>query len=390
MRVCFLSHSSRGGGAEKALLESIDALKHHGVECYVLLPAQGELSQELRECQIPFDVIPYGLWMTRSGTPFWARLKSAIRILATTIPVTLKIKQWKADVVYSNTSTVCVGAFAAFLLRRPHVWHLHEFGFEDHGLVFLFGRSLPYKVMNYLSSGWIANSAAVQRKYGRLLDRSKSKVIYYSMQLRRGVATSPKQTESAVAEQNGEFRCIIVGTLFEGKGQEDALLAIVELAKRQIKTELLVVGKGDPSYYQRLLNITSTNSLENHVIFTGHVNDPFPLFQSADVALVCSRAEAFGRVTIEAMLAGKPVIASRSGANEELVREGFNGMLYNAAEPTDLADKIALLHANRSCAERLGHNGKQWAEETFTKERYSREILSFLTSLNDSSTKRLD
>jgi glycosyltransferase involved in cell wall biosynthesis len=372
------------------LLESIEALKDNSVECFVLVPAHGDLSQELRERQIPFDVIPYGMWMTRSGTPFWARLKSAIRILGTTIPVALRIRQWKIDVVYSNTSTVCVGAFAALLLRRPHVWHLHEFGYEDHGLVFLFGRSLPYKVMNYLSSGWIANSGAIQKKYGRSLDLSKSKVIYYSMHHRPEDATSLNPLESAMAARNGKFRCIIVGTLFERKGQEDALLAIAELAKRQITTELLIVGKGDPIYYQRLLNIVTTHCLENHVVFTGHVDDPFPLFRSADVALVCSRAEAFGRVTIEAMLAGKPVIASKAGANEELIREGFNGMLYNAADPTELADKIAFLYENRSLAERLGHNGRQWAEETFTKERYSHEVLSFLMSLNGSAATRTD
>jgi hypothetical protein len=99
VRVCFLSHSKDKGGAERALLESIDALKHRGVDCFVLVPAHGDLSQELRERQIPFDVIPYGMWMTRSGTPFWPRLKSAIRILGTTIPVALKIRKWKYDFV---------------------------------------------------------------------------------------------------------------------------------------------------------------------------------------------------------------------------------------------------------------------------------------------------
>jgi glycosyltransferase involved in cell wall biosynthesis len=386
VKVCFVSHSPHRGGAETALLETIEVLHERGVDCCVLLPARGELASELTERGIQFHIIPYGLWMARKGTPLWQRLKTATRIAVTVIPVLATVRRWNPDIVYSNTATVCVGAIASFFLRRPHIWHLHEFGYEDHRLIFLLGKKLPYMIMNSLASGWIANSHVVQKKWRQHLDIRKAKVVYYSMHcIRRGNA-SPSHSAPVTRPRDGTFRCVIVGTLFAAKGQEVAIQAIAELSKGRLKPELLIIGGGDPAYHQQLVDMVAKDRLEKQVIFTGHVDDPFPFFQSADVALVCSKAEAFGRVTIEAMLAGKPVIGSRSGANQELIREGFNGLSYEPGNSNQLAEKIKCLYENRELAEQLGHNGKEWAQRVFTKERYGSELLSFLSSLKGLSS----
>jgi glycosyltransferase involved in cell wall biosynthesis len=96
---------------------------------------------------------------------------------------------------------------------------------------------------------------------------------------------------------------------------------------------------------------------------------------------MCSRSEGFGRVTIEGMLAGKPVIAARGGASPELVQDGSTGLLYAVGDPRDLALKIRGLCENREYAETLGRNAKCWVETVFTKERYAMEMLPILDSL---------
>lgn len=385
MKICLISHSARKGGAEIVLLETVEALTERNVECCVLLPAEGELSTELARRGIPFEIIPYSMWMTRAGTPFLPRLKTAIRIAATVIPVAIKIRKWKCDLIFSNTATVCVGAFASFFLGKPHIWHIHEFGYEDHQLTFLFGKILPYKIMNYLSRGWISNSHVIQKKWGQFLDISKSQVIYYSMNYRRAehaFHSTPPFHDPAL---HGAFRCVIVGTLFSGKGQHDAVRAIGELARCHMDVELLVIGKGDSEYQRQLIDLVTEHAIQKQVRFIGHVDDPLPFLLGANVALVCSRAEAFGRVTIEAMLAGKPVIGARSGATQELIREGFNGLFYTPGDPKQLAEKIAFFYHNRTLCEKWGQNGKEWAEGIFTKERYSLDLFSFLDSLNGGS-----
>ncbi len=78
---------------------------------------------------------------------FMQRTASSLSLLKDTFLVAYKVFVGGV-ILYSMTCsiTVCVGAFAARLMRRPHVWHLHEFGFEDQGLSFVFGQATVFGV----------------------------------------------------------------------------------------------------------------------------------------------------------------------------------------------------------------------------------------------------
>jgi glycosyltransferase involved in cell wall biosynthesis len=181
-----------------------------------------------------------------------------------------------------------------------------------------------------------------------------------------------------------KFRAIITGTLIEGKGQEEAIQAIAELAGRGMRIELLVIGSGIVHYEQHLRNLIAVKELEDLIYLIGHVRNPYPFMKSADIGLVCSRCEAFGRVTIEAMFARKPVIGARSGATPELVQDGVNGLLYKPGNVKDLADKIQFLYENPMEASRLGERGFQWAMDTFNRARYENQLLGLLSGLMNS------
>lgn len=379
MKVCFISHSSAKGGAERALLELLEALKGNGVECCVLLPSDGPLVNELKKLGADFCTLPYKWWMG-VNTPLWKRLGRTVINLAVTIPVAMKIKRWKCDVVYTNTITVCIGAFAAPLVRLPHVWHIHEFGYEHHRLVFDLGEKLSLWLMNRLSSVFIANSNAVAQKYAQHIPPHKLKVVYQSVSVKQQFLNS-QVAFSEQPDKEAGIRCIIIGSLQEGKRQEEAILAIGELVHAGINAELLVVGDGNPKYRDYLQELVSENELDRYVKFIGYVENPFPFVKSADVVLMCSRNEAFGRVTVEAMKIGKPVIGARSGGTIELIREGFNGFLYTPGDYKELAAKIKYLYEHPDVVRDMGHNGLQWATERFTQERYGEEVLTILGQL---------
>ena len=88
--------------------------------------------------------------------------------------------------------------------------------------------------------------------------------------------------------------------------------------------------------------------------------------KEADVEIVPSNREAFGRVTIEAMFAGMPVIASDSGANPELVQHGRNGLLFQNGDKTDLAEKMSCFIENRESIEQMGKEAALFAMNSFT------------------------
>ncbi|PSB49322.1 glycosyltransferase family 1 protein [Cyanosarcina cf. burmensis CCALA 770] len=375
MKVCFIAAcpgtDMRGG--PRSLLETIDSLQKLGVECFVLLPAQGRLFDELSRRDIPVRVIPYERWLEATNYPLrdrWRKLKRSYHIA---FQIAAQIKEWQCNVVYTNTIAIGVGAFAAFLLRKPHVWHIREFVYEDHGQVFDLGRNLTLKLVDLLSQVCIVNSKAVAQKYEQWIAPTKLKVVYQAVNVTPGEAIALPPTTN--------FRCIIVGALVEGKRQEDAIRAIAQLVHTGVRVELLIVGDGDPQYREYLENIATKNHIEQFIKFYGYADNPFPLMQSADVVLVCSKCEAFGRVTVEGMRAGKPIIGTRSGGTQELIRDGFNGLLYTAEDERELAQKIRYICDRPDLAKQMGENGQQWAAEQFTPARYGKEIYLLLKQL---------
>jgi glycosyltransferase involved in cell wall biosynthesis len=377
MRVCFVLHSPALGGAERANLELIDALRKRGVKCFAMLPGSGPLINELKKRDVQFKVFPYRWWTASDTSPLWTRVYRITFNFVMTPLVVRQLKKWNPDIIVTNTITVCTGAFAAKIFNAPHVWYIHEFGYEDHRLIYILGSRISLHLINKLSTACIACSHAVAEKYWRFIPDEKVKVVYYPISFLNPLETSPRLKEfREQCIREGNIRLAIVGTLQEGKGQEDAIRAIGELTRRGIKAHLYVVGKGSPKYKEFLDHLINENHLEDHVTFLGYIPNAIEVMRCVDIVLVCSRMEAFGRVTVEAMRAGKPVIGARSGGTTELIRENFNGLLYTPGNYVELAEKILYLLEHPDIAKEMGANGEKWATEHFSEEKYRREVLA--------------
>ena len=112
----------------------------------------------------------------------------------------------------------------------------------------------------------------------------------------------------------------------------------------------------------------------------------------ADVVLMCSRREAFGRVTVEGMKLGKPVIGTRSGGTPEIVQEGETGFLYAPGDAQELAAKIGHLYANRAVRDLMGATARVCARERFNQQKYGRDVENILrrvVSARDSTAETI-
>lgn len=381
MRVCFISHSAGRYGAELALLELLRGLLCSDVEILVLVPKKGPLLDELDRLNIEWRIIGYPVWMSRPK-----RLPSRlIRLLKTalmSIRVAWVIRKWKADVVYTNTVVIGAGALAARLVRIPHVWHSHESLKHNPSQKFDLGEQTTSYLLNRLSAAIIVTSRSVKNDYKHLPDPDKIRIVYQSV-TPRASAGSPEPVQKRLF-----FQCIIIGSLHPWKGQDQAISALARLAGRNINAHLLLVGDDGKRYRTQLVQQAADLGMTRRITFYGYAEDPLPLIKNADVVLVCSRWEAFGRVAVEAMLAGKPVIGSARGATAEIIQHGQTGLLYEWNNIEDLAKKIQFLHGNPEEARRIGHTAQQWATNRFTQDRYTQEILDILSevALNSSGT----
>jgi glycosyltransferase involved in cell wall biosynthesis len=368
MRIAFVSHDSEAGGAERAMLELIDGLRERGVTCLVVLRKRGWLERELNRRGVSCAVIPYRGWSS-------ARLRSRLLnllALVMVLPVVIQLRRWKVDVVLTNTSVIPVGALAALALRRPHIWHIHEFCWKEYGSTFDLGDCLSIKAIGWLSDFVIANSKAVEAYYAGFIPPQRIRMIYQGVNVQVPGATGEASKPVGRVEP---VKLVLVGAFQKGKGQTDAVQAVGWLKSQGVRPELTLVGTGEPADLEKVKRTVSDCDLERLVNFTGQVADPGPIVKDSDIALSCSRSEAFGRSTVEAMKLGKPVIGARGGATPELVREGFNGLLYAPGDYLDLAQKIKLLIDNPGLAKQMGENGCRWAQEEFTVAKYAGRVL---------------
>jgi len=174
----------------------------------------------------------------------------------------------------------------------------------------------------------------------------------------------------------------MVGSIQPEKGQDEAIKALSELVRRGVDAHLLIVGDENRFFTASLNEQVRDYGLEQRVTFTGYVKEPMRFIRIADVTLLCSAWEAFGRVIVETMLAGKPVVATaNSGGTAELIEEGKTGLLYERGNYTELADKIQYLYENPEVRSKLGQAGYAWVAGRFTQERYASKMLDLFTEV---------
>lgn len=94
------------------------------------------------------------------------------------------------------------------------------------------------------------------------------------------------------------------------------------------------------------------------------------LIAGASVLVLPSRCEGMGRVLIEAMAAGVPVVGSDVGGIPHMVRDGENGFIFPRGDARALEQKLRILLANPELAAEMGRRGREMAEQEFTEERY--------------------
>lgn len=372
--VTFFSHSSGLLGAERSMLQRIEELKKRKVFVNVILPGSGPMVSELRKIKIPHKIIPYTWWCESIKKEKSFLIKKHAHNLECLMEILNYLKLTNPHVIFTRTVTIPWGGLVGKILGIPHVWHISEFGKEDHSFVFDVGFDNSCHFINDHSERIIANSKAVAKNLGRYIPKNRIFVSYYNIRLESDNSDRLKE----FFKKKNSLKLIMVGAISPGKNQREAILAAKELKRKKINFELVILGPSHfPDYLKKLKMLILRYNLEDFIRIVGPVKNAGLYMRQADVVLVCSKMEAFGRVTVEAMLCKKPVVGSKSGGTIELIKNGYNGLLYSPGDYKELAEKIVYLYRNRQKISELGQNGYKFAEKKFGEE-YSGKIYNIL------------
>jgi len=376
MKICFISHSSGLRGAELALLEAIKALITKNVTPVVFVPEKGPLANRLQAMKVDYYLYSAIPWVT-TRHKLWRSIGKSFLAVLYTLQLAIKLRKQHCQLIYSNSIAIAMGAWAAAIIRVPHVWHLHEFGYEDHGFKYDLGNGFAQWVLRKLGGFFIVNSHAVANKFSCFLGASvflkRHKVIYQAVTL---PLIEPSFRKPVF---HSEIILLIVGALHANKGQADAISATYKLHKLGIKASLLLVGEGEDKYLFE--QMADDLEILQDVHFIGTVENVSNWYALSDIVLVCSKMEAFGRVAVEAMLSGKPVVAANAGGLTEIIEHGVTGLQYEYGNIDDLITQIESLRNDKEKVRELTCNASNWVNGRFTQERYGRELYKILHAL---------
>jgi glycosyltransferase involved in cell wall biosynthesis len=280
------------------------------------------------------------------------------------------------DLLYANTAkALVVGAVLAFLLRKRFCFHLHDILSADHFSAI--NRRLIVSLANR-AHAVVTNSRATAEAYRRSGGKNHLvRVIPNGFEIARfQPGFGSPSPESLHGVPKGDFPVVgLFGRITPWKGQHVLIKALAELPG----VHGLIVGEAlftdeDRRYFNELRSLAADLGVADRIHFTGFRRNILQLLLAVDLVVHCSTSpEPFGRVIVEAMLSGRPVIAAKAGGAIEIVKDNQTGLLVEPCNSQAFAKAIRKLLENRDLAAEMARAAKKDAEERFCLNRILQE-----------------
>jgi len=359
-------HAGLGGG-EMVLLDHIAFLREQGVAVALLLLEDGPLAERARRAGAEVRVLPFA-WAggkVRSATMVAGRVVGAVRLL----------RAFRPELVISYTlNDLVVAGLAARFAAVPMVYRAQGdvFGPAAEGRGTWLGRCLD-PVVRFIRPAIVPTTVGEAERLNR---RGLGPAAAIPLGVRPPTTEEREAAPELRQEQGWEGERPIValfGRLLHWKGQDVLLRALGRLRRRGVVFGAWIVGDADfgdgRAYSQELRDLVEQEGLTEEVRFLGFREDVPALMAGCDVVCHASRFEPFGMVVVEAMAAGRPVVASDVSGPRESVVEGETGYLVPPGDAAALAQRLERLLSDPGERTRLGRNGARRAEQHFDRNR---------------------
>ena len=378
MRVLYIADELTQSGAIKSFEEVVTTMHdNYGIDAVVCTSGYGELNKRLENKGVPTVAANYGSFMQNSPITWWKipvkyvlsglryfkNRRKSVRIIEESVDLST------IDLIHTNVNRTDVGIDIAVKHNIPNIMHIREFGGDDFKCWSYRPNYISY--LNKNVTAFIAISEAVKKSWNsRGISADKLSVIYNGVQ-----ADKIKKADPDNILKSEKLRLVMVGGVIPAKGQIQAVRAIAKLPDDvRNNVSLDIIGWSSKQYFKIINNEIHKLGLQDIVNVLGAKSDVYDRLCNYHVGLMCSKAEGFGRVTVEYMHAGLGVIASNCGANPELIEDGKDGLLYDIENTKMLAKCIEHFYYDRDLLKKCATKGQSEAQNRFTKEINASEI----------------
>lgn len=373
--ILFLQSSSEGYGSAKIILQVLALYQELGFSPYVVLTNSGPIEDALRDLQIPYSIHNLGILRRKYLSPFgllnrlfksWSAYSFLSRLHQT----------HSFELVYSNTLAVVIGAIWSMQKGLPHSWHVHEIVKGPAplvgGLASLLDRSTPFP---------IAVSQAVADHWQPLLKKAKVQVIHNGLSYTEFKLAKPTlKKELGLSESN--LLVGMVGRINPGKGQFFFLELAETLASQYPAVHFVLAGDPFSGYEGLLADLQQAivqKGLTNRVHYLGFREDIPELMASLDLFVLPSNLpDSFPTVILEAMAAGKPVLATASGGASEMITEGMTGFVIPIGDVAAGMGALEKLLSSPSLRQVMGQAAQVRVQEVFSLAAFQQKLTTHL------------
>ena len=279
------------------------------------------------------------------------------------------MREKKLDLVHTHNAVAHVyGSLAAQYNRLPiiHTKHGNQLPFQNRK------NYLLTRIAGILTDRLVAVSEQIKNTViqGYKMNPKKMIVIRNGINLANFNGSVNQEQIRLLKDQVGIRKdSFVIGNIARLSPEKDhatLLKAFRNLVRKDIHAELIIVGDGMLS--EALKKLAKEFGIKEHVKFLGERNDVAHLLRIFDVFILSSTEEGIPLTILEAMAAGKPVIATQTGGSSEVVVDGETGYLVPCREPEEIELAVLRFYNDRGLIQKMGEAGLRRIRENFTIE----------------------
>ncbi|MGP7960303.1 glycosyltransferase [Sanguibacter sp. A247] len=378
MPLLFVAHPSADVyGSDLQLIEFVLAAREDAWEVTVTVPGPGPLVARLEEAGAQVIVDARTPVLRKSALTPVGLVRLAGAMLRSIVTGSALLRRLRPTVVAVNTVTIPSWLVAARLTRTPALCYVHE---AEDGVSRILRRGLAAPLR--LARTILVNS---QSSAGVLTDVDSGLGRRLTI-VHNGVPDAGAPAPLRSRRPGDPAHLTLVARLSPRKGVDVALDAVGILRAAGRDVTLDVCGTpfaGYEPFEAELRARAAQPDLAGAVHLRGYVSPTRPALDAADIVLVPSRQEPFGNTAVEALLAGRPLVASATQGLTEIVTPGVTGLQARPGDPADLARAIAELLDDPARAARLAAAGRDEAVDRFGIARYRAAARAVLNATAD-------
>ncbi|WP_297793829.1 glycosyltransferase family 4 protein [uncultured Marinobacter sp.] len=312
------------GGAETVFISLLGKLEETEFQNVVVLRGEGWVADQVRGLGITPHIID------SKGSFNLAYIRALRHIL----------NCQQVDLIHAHLlGSNVYGALLAIISRTPMIATFHGAVDVSAGERFLRAK---FSIIGWGASAIVCVSKRLQDELAERspLPKHKLKLIYNGVnpEIFRRVPVTELREELGVSQE--ATLVVSIGNVRPAKGYEYLVDAAVSMAELDPNTHFVVVGHQREALFDKLKTQIAEAPRQPNIHWLGFRQDAADVLRQADIFLLPSVSEGFSISTVEAMMAGVPVIATRSGGPEEIIVNGETGLLVPIRDPDAIVAAI--------------------------------------------------